>query len=231
MVIRRMIVRDNLARYLQKKPGDTELLDFGCGSGLFVDELSHAGFNAHGLDVSAEAVGFGRLKGIKNLDIIESYKIDFPDNTFDAILSMDVLEHLENEDRALSEIERVLKPGGVVVIMVPAFMFLWGVQDEASHHYRRYTKKHLLRVIKKSTKLEIVRSSYFNTFLFPAIAAVRLLSRLFHLKGRESDYDLNSPLLNKILFAIFNAERKLLQKTSYPFGVSILAVLRKKKIN
>lgn len=227
MKIRRTIVQDTLDRYLGKAPKNTKLLDFGCGSGIFVEELEKAGFDAYGVDISDEAVRFGALQGIKNLSVIDSHKINFPDNTFDVVLSMDVLEHLEDEEWALKEIQRILKPNGIFVVMVPAYMFLWGVQDEVAHHYRRYTKSSLLKVVKEKTKLNTIRSTYFNTFLFAPIALVRLVSRLFNIKGRESDFDLNSPLLNKILFSIFNFERKILKKISFPFGVSILALFKK----
>ncbi len=227
MKIRRTIVQDSLDRYLGKAPKHTKLLDFGCGSGIFVEELEKAGFDAHGVDISDEAVRFGALQGIKNLSTIDSHKINFPDNTFDVVLSMDVLEHLEDEEWALKEIERILKPNGIFVVMVPAYMFLWGVQDEVAHHYRRYTKGTLLKVVNGTTKLKTIRSTYFNTFLFAPIAVVRLLSRLFKIKGRESDFDLNSPMLNKILFSIFNFERTILKKINYPFGVSILALFKK----
>ncbi len=227
MQIRRAIVQDNLAEYLTKKPKNTKLLDFGCGSGLFVSELAKKGFDSHGIDISDEAVRFGELQGIKNLGVIDSHKINFADNTFDVVMTLDVLEHLEDESWALKEIERVLKPDGVFIVMVPAYMFLWGVQDEASHHYRRYTKSWLLREINKSTSFKKLRSTYFNTFLFLPIAGFRIISKLFGIKGRESDFDLNSPTLNKILFSIFNFERKVLKKISFPFGVSILAVFKK----
>ncbi len=227
MKIRRTIVQDSLDRYLGKAPKHTKLLDFGCGSGIFVEELEKAGFDAHGVDISDEAVRFGALQGIKNLSVIDSHKINFGDNTFDVVLSMDVLEHLEDEEWALKEIERILKPNGIFVVMVPAYMFLWGVQDEVAHHYRRYTKGSLLKVVKGTTKLNTIRATYFNTFLFAPIALVRLVSRLFKIKGRESDFDLNSPMLNKILFSIFNFERKMLKKISFPFGVSILALFKK----
>ncbi len=230
MKIRRSIVIDNLAEYLTKREKNiTKLLDFGCGSGIFVEELSKRGFDAHGVDISDEAVRFGALQGIKNLSVMDSHKIDFPDNTFDVILSMDVLEHLEDEDWALKEIERVLKPEGIFVVMVPAYMFMWGVQDEVAHHYRRYTKGGLLSAVKKSTSLSKLRASYFNTFLFLPIAGVRIFSRIFKLKSRESDFDINNAFLNKLFFFIFNLERKLLKIVNYPFGVSILAVFKKNK--
>ncbi len=228
MIVRRMIARDALEANVDKKPQETAVLDFGCGSGLFVEELTAEGYQAHGLDISEEAVKFGILQGRKNLGVLDAHKINFPDNTFDAVFGMAVLEHLEDERWALKEIERVLKPGGVFILMVPAYQFLWGVQDEVAHHYRRYTKGTLLHKITTATSLKKVRSSYFNTFLFLPIAGVRLLSKLFGVKGRESDFDINSPFFNKLFFSIFNAERKLLTRVSFPFGVSALAVLRKK---
>ncbi|MDO8604224.1 MAG: hypothetical protein Q7K40_02370 [bacterium] len=111
--------------------------------------------------------------------------------------------------------------------MVPAYMFLWGVQDDVAHHYRRYTKGSLLKKIKESTSLSVVRSSYFNTLLFIPIAIVRLGSKILGIRGRESDFDINSPFLNKLLFAVFNFERKILKKLGFPFGVSVLVVLKK----
>ena len=224
MLGRRMIVRDTLARY---GPTGAKVLEFGCGSGILVAELADAGFESFGLDISTDAVQYGELQGVRNLGVIEGHRIDFPDNTFDAALSLDVIEHLEHEVWALREIERVVKPGGLVVIMVPAYMFLWGVQDEASHHYRRYTMRALLSKVRSSTSLAVVRKSYFNTFLFLPIALLRLVCRWFGIRGRESDFDLNSPLVNRILSTVFTAERKLLRHVRLPFGVSILAVFQK----
>ncbi len=227
MVGRRLIARDNLAKYGAKKAREIKVLDFGCGSGLCVDELAKVGYDSYGLDISEDAVNFGKAQGIKHLGIIEGQEINFPDATFEAVCTLDVLEHLEDERWALAEIERVLKPDGVVVIMVPAYMFLWGIQDETSHHYRRYTKGAFLKKIKQSTTLSVVRASYFNTFLFLPITLVRFASRFLRIKARESDFDINSPFLNKMFSTIFGVERKLLTYISFPFGVSILVVLKK----
>jgi dTDP-4-dehydrorhamnose reductase len=229
MIGRRAIVCDNLSKYLSKKADDIRILEFGCGSGLFVDELSKKGYKSSGLDISSEAVIFGELRGINNLGVIDSHKIHFPDNSFDVVITLDVLEHLEDEAWALKEMERVLKPGGIMTIMAPAYMFLWGVQDVVSHHYRRYTRGNLVSKIKHSTTLKLIRSSYFNTFLFPPIAIFRLISKLFQIKGRESDFDINNRFLDKTFASIFNFERKLLKTISYPFGVSILLILKKEK--
>lgn len=229
MVVRRMIVDDSLKAYSGKNPSQTKVLDFGCGSGILVEELSRKGYQSYGLDISEEAIKFGKLQGIKNLGIIDAHKIDFPDNTFDAVVTLDVLEHLEDEEWALNEISRVLKPGGTAVVMVPAYMFLWGVQDEVAHHYRRYTKGSLLKKIEKTPGLKVLRASYFNTFLFLPIAFVRIVSRVLGIKGRESDFDINSPFMNKFFFSIFNTERNILKHISFPVGVSVLAVFKKSK--
>lgn len=226
-----MIVRNMLLQYIKRKPKTVKILDFGCGSGYFVSMLASSGYDTYGLDISSEAIQYGKNQNIKNLDVIDSHKINFLDNYFDAILAMDVFEHLEDEEWALKEIERVLKPGGVAIIMAPAYMFLWGVQDEASHHYRRYTLGRFLKKIRPASSFSILRASYFNTFLFLPIAAVRLLSKLFCFRKRHSDFDINSDLLNKVFFSVFNLERKILRYINFPFGVSILAVLRKHEDN
>jgi 2-polyprenyl-3-methyl-5-hydroxy-6-metoxy-1,4-benzoquinol methylase len=228
MKVRRMMVHDSLDEYLTKKPQDTKILDFGCGSGLVIEEFQKRGFNCYGIDVSADAIRFGVSKGIKNLSIIDSDKINFPDGTFDAVFALDVLEHIENEVPVLKEIERVLKPGGLFIVQVPAYMFLWGVQDVVAHHYRRYTEQNLSKVIHDSTLLQDVRSTYFNTLLFLPILIVRWFTKITGWKRRESDFDINSQFLNNIFFSIFNYERTLLKKINFPFGVSILMVLRKK---
>ena len=89
------------------------------------------------------------------------------------MIALDVIEHIKDDEEALKEIYRVLKPQGMAIIAVPAFMFLWGVTDVISHHYRRYTLSELRKKI-ENRRFSIIRSSYFNTFLFPFIALVRL---------------------------------------------------------
>lgn len=227
MRVRRFIIFDLLKKYAKPPSEKVRILDFGCGSGYLVARLAERGFQSFGLDISAEAIEFGRRQGIKNIEAVDSHTINYPDNFFDAILLMDVIEHLEDESWAVKEVERVLAPGGVIIITVPAFMFLWGVQDEVAQHYRRYTLAKLLETVKRSSSLSVIRKTYFNTFLFMPIALVRVFSRWLNIKNRESDFDINNVFINKILFWIFNFERFLLQRIRFPFGVSILMVLKK----
>ena len=187
--------------------------------------LQNLGFNASGVDVSKEAIEYGRSLGIKNI-FLDSEK-SFPAGSFDAVVSLDVLEHIEDDKKAFSYLWETVRPGGIIVIMVPAFMFLWGVQDEISHHFRRYTLSGLVDLSRQAGDFEIVKKSYFNTFLFLPIALVRWFSKLFKLKSRDSDLEINNPFINKLFFWIFDFERKMLKYFNLPFGVSILLVLRK----
>lgn len=226
---RRKIVDDQLLRFNPFPPEKTVILDYGCASGLLVGELAKRGFNAYGLDISEEAIEFGKSQGVKNLRVIDPdiHKIDFPGSFFDVILVLDVFEHLEDESWTLKEIYKVLKPGGIVISMVPAYTWMWSFHDKLMHHLRRYTLGRYLDVIKKSGPWEILRSSYFNTILFIPITLVRIVTRIFNLNGRESDFDINTKPMNKILGWIFGAERLMLKHFDLPLGVSILSVFKK----
>src|SRR3989344_7179389 len=212
MKVRRLIVFDQIEKCARLPAEKVKILDFGCGSGYLVGELAKLGYNSFGIDNFDEAIEYGKQRGIKNLSVTLDAKTDYENKFFDIVLALDVLEHLGDEGPALKEIERILCPGGVLIITVPAFKFLWGVQDEVSHHYRRYTLPKLLETIRKLSNLSVVQKTYFNTFLFVPIALVRLFSRWFKIKSRESDFDINGPILNKIFFWIFNFERFLLRR-------------------
>ncbi|MDP2709114.1 MAG: class I SAM-dependent methyltransferase [bacterium] len=204
---------------------DIKILDFGCNAGYLVGYLRNRGFNAEGCDKSSEAVDFGRAQGIKNLKLTENDFLPYGDESFDLVLCLDVLEHLSDDSAGLKEIKRVLKPGGRAVIMVPAFKFLWGLQDRVSHHCRRYVKLDLKKLA-VANDLSIQRLSYFNSILFLPIAALRLWQKIIPPR-RFSDFDLNYGFLNLILKVIFLSEAFLLKFINFPFGVSLLAILKK----
>jgi len=156
--------------------------------------------------------------------------IPFGDSVFDAVFLFDVLEHVDQEAKALAEIRRVLRPGGTLLVTVPAFMFLYGLQDEVSEHKRRYRRKPLVALLCRSG-FQVEYASYFNTFLFPPIAAVRVFRRVFP-SGRSpevserngaSDFDLRLPgALENALEKLFSLERHAVGNAALPFGVSIL---------
>ncbi|MBX4189737.1 class I SAM-dependent methyltransferase [Candidatus Parcubacteria bacterium] len=224
--VRRLIIKDLLRAHFPSQ--NPKILDFGSSSGEFVQYLQKLGYDTVGCDVSEEAIKKGEQKGISNLTVLKNDRLDFSSESFDVVLALDVLEHVKDEAKAIKEIHRVLKKGGLFIVFVPAFPFLWGFQDEISYHYRRYTLPSLLRIINQSADFAIVRKSYFNTLLFPPIALVRLVHRIIKPKNQKSDLEINNNLLNNLFFRIFNFERKLLRRLSFPFGVSVLLVSRKK---
>jgi|SRR3989344_3658183 len=226
LVVRRKIVKDLLGRFIPHK-NDSKILDFGCSSGEFVRYIQNLNYNVSGCDVSIEAIEKGQQKGISNLSVVQNNHLDYSSESFDVVLALDVIEHLEEEGPAIKEIHRVLKRGGLFIIFVPAYQFLWGIEDETSHHYRRYSSRSLLKVIQNSANFVVVKKSYFNTFLFLPIAFVKILGRMIKTSNRKSDLELNNSFLNYLFFHIFNFERKLLGRLSFPFGASLLLVLRK----
>lgn len=153
--------------------------------------------------------------------------IPFGDSVFDAVFLFDVLEHVDDEARALGEIRRVLRPGGKLLVTVPAFMFLYGLQDEVSEHKRRYRRQPLVALLRRSG-FEVDYATYFNTLLFPPIAAVRLLRRLFPgastpASNGASDFDLRLPAaVETALEKLFSLERHAIGNAALPFGISIL---------
>jgi SAM-dependent methyltransferase len=158
--------------------------------------------------------------------------IPFADSVFDAVFLFDVLEHVDEEAKALAEIRRVLRPGGKLLVTVPAFMFLYGLQDEVSEHKRRYRRPALVDSLRRSG-FQVDYASYFNTLLFPPIAAVRLLRRLFPAErtaasNGTSDFDLRLPgVVESALEKLFSLERHAIGTAALPFGISILCAAKR----
>ncbi len=135
-----------------------EILDVGCGTGANLELLSEFG-KASGVDVSAEAVAFCDARGLENVKQAVAEALPFEDGSFELVTSLDVIEHLDDDIAGLKEMRRVLRPDGRLLLVVPAFMFLWGVQDVVINHRRRYTLSQLRQAVLEAG-FEIERSSY-----------------------------------------------------------------------
>ena len=218
--LRRKLVAELLAPIRQEKKEPLQILDIGCGTGLLMQGLRHFG-EVHGIDVSERAVAYCKARGLSPV-VGSADRLPFPDASFDVIVMLDVLEHLKDDGAGAREVRRVLREDGTAIIAVPAFRFLWGVTDEISNHYRRYTRAELVRVLETSG-LKVERTTYFNTLLFPAIAIVRVLVRFFRIPVK-SENTMGGAVANRILYLIFALELPVLRHLNFPFGVSILAI-------
>jgi SAM-dependent methyltransferase len=213
---------------LLKTMNNPRALDLGCGTGYNLVFLQKAGCeNAAGMDFSPDALAYCRSKGLTRLLCGDAQSLPLRAETYNLILTLDILEHLPNDELTLEEIQRALKPGGALVIFVPAYQFLWSFQDEISHHIRRYTARELKEKV-LNAGFEIQKITYTNTFLFPLIWGGRLVLKLFRSSFKiASENDLNPSWTNEILYKLFKAELPWLKRLNFPFGVSILCVCRK----
>jgi len=200
------------------------ILDVGCGTGANLEMLSEFG-EAEGVDISGEALTFCRERGLENVKQGEAEALPFEDSSFDLVTGLDVVEHLDDDLAGLKEMRRVLRPGGQALLFVPAFMFLWGVQDDISHHRRRYTLDQLKRVVRQAG-FEVDRASYVNISFFAPILFGRLLMRALRIRP-ESENNITIGFLNGLLGKLFGAESLPLRYLNFPFGVSIICVARK----
>ena len=203
------------------------LASLGCGPAaglLWLEQFVNAAGRVVGVD--AEPLHAQRVSERVEYVIGDVTALPLAQRAFDAVLALDVLEHLDDDAAGLREAARLLKPGGLLLVTVPALQSLWGSQDVVSHHRRRYTRRTLAQTFARAG-LPAPRLSYFNTLLFPTVAGVRWARRALRLAERaRSDFDDSRPgMLNEVLATLFAAERHLVPRVALPIGVSLLATI------
>lgn len=190
------------------------------GGGALIQYLQKKDFtNIFGLDVSEKAINLCKQKGIQNVFLMSGEKPEFGDRKFDIIIASDVLEHIKEDLRTLTDWHGLLKPEGKLIVFVPAFKFLWSVHDEVNHHYRRYSKSEFVNLLKKAG-FQIERVSYWNMFLFLPISLIRIGRKNLD-KGslRKEGYLKETPaFFNQLLTALLRFENRMLQRFSFPLG-------------
>lgn len=221
---RRRIISSFLARLRPEMKNRPRILDVGCGTGANLELLSQFG-DAEGVDISTEALSFCRARGLQNVRLGEAERLPFEDNSFNLVTGLDVVEHLDDDLAGLQEMRRVLQPDGRILLFVPAFMFLWGVQDDVSNHRRRYTLSQLKQVVRQAG-FAIERTTYVNLTFFVPILLGRLFMRLTGLRP-ASENNITIGALNGLLGRIFGAESSILRLVNLPFGVSALCIARR----
>lgn len=204
---------------------DKKILDAGCGTGAILQRLGNPERNT-GIDLAPEAISFCRQRGLNNVREGNVCALPFEDASFDAVISSSVLYHewVGDIDTAVREMHRVLRPGGLVLINVPAFRFLHSAHDDAVMTARRFRKPEI-RTLLLNQNFTIRRLTYWTSLLFPFAIAARTLggSKM----GRDFQAD-QSSWLPRAFSGIMAVERYLLRSgCSFPFGVALLAAATK----
>lgn len=227
---RREILQEALARHLGSSR-NLRILDMGCGPGGNISLL--AGFGSVvGLDVSEEALKFAGKYNFAKLVLGDGKNLPFEDNSYELVTSLDVLEHLEDDQKAIKEAFRVLKPGSHLLISVPAHAWLWSDHDEAMLHKRRYSEKEI-RFKLQGAGFDIIEKSHFVIMAVPInfLRKIKdgILRKIFSKKYRKVDtYDvIFSKTVNSLLLFFLRCEKILIRYFSIPFGSSIFVVAKK----
>ena len=220
---RRRILAELIERVV-RPPKNARILELGAGTGHNLSMLSRFGtVEASELDSVARKLASERLgREVKEAALPDLSM--FPADSYDLIALLDVLEHVPDDKGSLAAIRGRLKPGGALLLTVPANRWMWSAHDVAHHHHRRYRKSEIEKLaLDAGFRIELL--SPFNSLLFPPIAAVRLLGKV---TGKDdSDDAMPGALVNRTLDTIFGLERSLIGRVPMPFGVSLVAVLRR----
>ncbi|WP_404336282.1 class I SAM-dependent methyltransferase [Sphingomonas sp. MMS12-HWE2-04] len=221
---RRDILSDYLTRW-GNVPEDARILEIGCGTGHNLPMLAQFGqVDAIEIDPAARAKASERLgKPVGTAPLPELSGV--APGSYDLVAVLDVIEHVEQDVAALASIARALKPGGKILITVPAHQWMWSAHDVVNHHKRRYSKASFQAAL-KAAGLEGHKLGYFNSLLFPVAVAARFAGKLM---GKD-DSDDSPPAkpLNAVFEKIFGLERHLVGRMPLPPGLSLITLAEPK---
>ncbi|HLZ71427.1 MAG TPA: class I SAM-dependent methyltransferase [Dehalococcoidia bacterium] len=219
---RRHLVLRELRRHAGPDPGP--ILDVGCGTGGMLPHLQRIA-PAVGLDSAEEAAQACRRRDVA---FVHGWgpRLPFADGSFGTITALDVIEHVSDDTGMLRELHRVLRPGGLLLITVPAYQFLWSQHDEFNHHQRRYRRRTLQRAVRRAG-FGIARLSYYNTLLFPAAVARKAMMRFQRGSGPVSHLEELPTPLNALLRGVMLREEPIVARWDLPFGASLICAARR----
>jgi ubiquinone/menaquinone biosynthesis C-methylase UbiE len=225
---KQFLVREQVKPLLMNRGTGARILDIGSGTGIILKTLEEFG-QAFGMERSQEAIQFLKKRSLKRIVCSDAEQVlPFKDGSFTLVTCLDVLEHLDHDRALLTEMIRVCKEGGYILVTAPAYNRLWSPHDSVLRHRRRYTRTRLLGQL-SGMKAQVLKASYYNFMLSLPILAVRKLRSLFSEKGKgQSDFFIDLPEgLNRSLSALYKLEILGLRILRYPYGVSLLVLLRK----
>ena len=225
---RRRVINARLARL--DLPARCDVLDAGCGWGRTMDELRRYG-RVSGFDLNPLGVQHARARGHTEVRQARVEEIPWPDESFDLITCLDVIEHTPDDVASLRELRRVARPGAALLVTVPAYQLLWSSHDEANHHYRRYRRRQLVEAA-RAAGWEPIGWTYFNSILLGPAAVVRLSERLRPARGSKdrSHVAMTPRWLDGVLEVPMRAEAAAIRRgVRLPAGLSLMAVFRRAK--
>lgn len=209
-----------------KGKDDLKIMNIGCGTGGTIGMLERFGV-VDNVDESDDAISFMKQHGYTRLTKVDGISLPFDDNSYDLVGAFDVLEHIEDDEGALKEWRRILTKGGVVVLTVPAYQWLWSQHDVALHHKRRYTTRRIAAVARRAG-LIVDKKSYAIVFSLPLVVGFRFVNKIL---GREVDSEtsyVNVPTwVNRFFTNLLYIEAYIHRFLPFPFGTSVVAILRK----
>ena len=209
------VIKNNFRKKLQ-------ILDFGAGSGTNIDVLSKFG-KVHIYEKNKKMNNYLKKKYSKSKKVksIQNFK----NEKYDLIVAADVIEHIQNDKKAIKDLTKILKKNGKILITVPAFQFLFSKKDVQLKHYRRYNIKNFKFLTKD---LKIIKITYFNFVLFIPLSLVILFLKIFRIDFINYAEKTPNKLINTIFYNLFSFEKKLINSLYFPFGLSILYLGQKR---
>ncbi|MGD9762683.1 MAG: class I SAM-dependent methyltransferase [Candidatus Binatia bacterium] len=229
----RRVFFDTIHECLERTP--MRVLDVGCGTGIMLRELPRVGATACGLDASALALSFCRQRGLADLVRGDATRLPFKTDALELVLALDLVEHVADDLGCVQELARVCRVGGHLLIHVPAFPFLWTRKDVMNHHYRRYRRDGLARIVRQCG-LHIVRLFYINAFVFPVAVLQSIAERAgdrvrsaaaVDADGVERLYRIPATI-NRWMLALMKLEGALSRRARLPFGMSLVCLAEKR---
>lgn len=204
-----------------------QILDAGCGTGAGLMQLADFG-KVFGIDLSAHAISFCKKRNLHRLAQATILSTPFKSETFDLITSFDVLyeDSVEDDLMALSEFNRITRPGGYLLLRLPAFHWLIGTHDRIVHTRRRYTRSEVKQLLAQAG-YQLEYSTYANWILFPLVAVKRFLDRINPSSQPRSDLRIQVAGFNQFQKMMLSVEASMLPQFSLPYGSSVIALGRK----